>query len=71
MPAYSPTPTNSTHRVEEPRAEYTLSAPADFEIPESQRRELRARLAHHLANPNERKYTPEEVRAYCLSRVRT
>lgn len=70
MSAYSPTPTNSQHRVEEPRAEYTLSAPADFEIPESQRRELRARLAHHLANPNERTYSPEEVEAYCLSRHR-
>jgi hypothetical protein len=64
---YNIEPLSSNLRVEEPRAEYTLSAPADFEIPESQRRELRARLAHHLANPNERKYTSEEVRAYCLS----
>jgi hypothetical protein len=70
MPAYSTAPTNNVYRVEEPRAEYTLSAPADFEIPESQRRELRARLAHHLAHPYERTYSPEEVEAYCLSRHR-
>ncbi|MDI9332822.1 MAG: hypothetical protein QM533_00435 [Cytophagales bacterium] len=61
MSAYSPTLINSQQRIEEPRIEYTLSLPADFEIPESQRRELRARLAHHLAKPNERKYKLSEI----------
>jgi hypothetical protein len=70
MSTYIPTPTSNIHRVEEPRAEYTLTAPADFEIPESQRRELRARLAHHLANPNERKYSLSEIIADRLSLTR-
>ena len=67
---YNTEPLNSNLRVEEPRAEYTISTRADMAIPESQLRELRARLAHHRANPLERKYSPEEVRAACISRIR-
>jgi hypothetical protein len=60
---YNTEPLNSNLRIEEPRVEYTISPRADFEIPESQRRELRARLAHHRANPNERKYSLSEIMA--------
>jgi hypothetical protein len=66
---YNTEPLNSNLRIEEPSAEYTINSRAYFEIPESQRIELRARLAHHRANPNELMYSPEEVEAYCLSRI--
>jgi hypothetical protein len=60
---YNTEPLNSNLRIEEPSAEYTINSGAYFEIPESQRRELQVRLAHHRANPNERKYSLSEIMA--------
>jgi hypothetical protein len=51
-------------RVEEPSATYSISAIAHSEIAQAQLQELNNRLAHHRANPNERRYTLDEVEAY-------
>jgi hypothetical protein len=50
--------------VEEPRTAFSVSAPAAFEIAQSQLHEAQRRLAHHRANPNERRYNLDEVEAF-------